>query len=190
MKIFRVTYGSRVNGPGVRNVLHTQGCSVKCSGCFNVHTWDPNKGDDFSPSTVVDMLLANGPVDGVTISGGEPTDQWSDIKKVLKGVREGGQSVVLFTGRTKEQLIDLGYWDDMELLTDIVVAGPYDRSKPLEGEPLRGSSNQVVHYHGEYSAKDLSPIPEVEVHIDGDNVTIAGFPTKELRTTLLKEIRG
>lgn len=190
MKVFRVTYGSRVNGPGVRNVLHTQGCSVKCPGCFNVHTWDPEKGDEFSPGTVVDMLLAGNPVDGVTISGGEPTDQWPEVKQVLKGVREGGQSVVLFTGRTKAQLIELGYWNDLELLTDIVVAGPYEREKALRGEPLRGSENQVVYYHGEYTKKDLAPIPEVEVHIDGDKVVVAGFPTKETRKTLLKEIRG
>ena len=190
MKVFKVTYGSRVNGPGVRNVLHTQGCSIKCPGCFNVHTWDSGKGDELSPSTVVDMLLAGDLVDGITISGGEPTDQWPDVKKVLQGVREGGQSVVLFTGRTKEQLLELGYWYDLEMLTDIVVSGPYVKSLALCGEPLRGSSNQVVHYHGEYTEADLDPIPEVEVHIDGDNITVAGFPTKELRTNLLKEIRG
>lgn len=190
MKVHKVTYGSRVNGPGLRNVLHTQGCSVKCSGCFNVHTWDPSKGDEFSPSTIVEILLANGPVDGVTISGGEPTDQWPEIKQVLKGVREGGQSVVMFTGRSREQLVELGYWGDIEQLTDIVVAGPYVKSKHLNGEPLRGSANQVVYFHGEYTEKDLESVPEVEVHIDGDTVTVAGFPTKETRTTLLREIRG
>lgn len=189
MKVFRVTYGSRVNGPGVRNVLHTQGCSVKCPGCFNVHTWDPTKGDEFSVGTVVDLLLSD-VQDGITVSGGEPTDQWEELRQVLRMVREAGQTVVLFTGRTREQLVSMDIWDELVMLTDIVVAGPYLREEHLVGDPLRGSNNQEVYFHGKYKKKDLNNIPELEIHIDGDTVTVAGFPTTETRTTLLREIRG
>ena len=96
----------------------------------------------------------------------------------------------MFTGRSKDQLVSLGYWDEVKQLTDIVVAGPYVKSKHLSGEPLRGSTNQVVYFHGKYTEKDLANVPEVEIHIDGDTVTMAGFPTTETRTTLLREIRG
>ena len=189
MKVFRVTYGSRVNGPGVRNVLHLQGCSVKCPGCFNVHTWDPTKGDEFSVGTVADLLLSD-VQDGITISGGEPTDQWEELLNLMNILRVQGQSIVLFTGRSREQLKSMGIWNDLVDRTDIVVSGPYERKKHLDGEPLRGSSNQEVHFHGKYSEKDLKSVPEVEVHIDGDTVTMAGFPTTETRTTLVREIRG
>ena len=31
-------YDSLANGPGMRYVLFTQGCSMKCPGCHNTHT--------------------------------------------------------------------------------------------------------------------------------------------------------
>jgi len=189
MRIHRVTHGSRVNGPGLRNVLHTQGCTVGCSGCFNAHTWSTKGGHSLSVDEIVEDLLTD-VRDGVTISGGEPTEQWGELKDLLVKVKNAGQSIVLFTGLNRHELEKKEIWEDLQDLTDILVVGPYDKRKSLEGSPLRGSSNQEVYYFGKYSEEDLVKVPELEVHIDGDTVTVAGFPDTKTRTTLLRELRG
>lgn len=188
MRVHRVTYGSRVNGPGVRTVLHTQGCTIGCAGCFNAHTWDADKGDELTVDTVIELLLSD-IKDGVTISGGEPTEQWEELHVVLQRLRDVGHSVVLFTGLTKAQLEEREIWKDLQRLTDILIVGPYDRTKHIQSEPLRSSSNQEVFFFSEYTSDDLESVPEIEVHVDGDTVTIAGFPSKPIRTTLLRELR-
>ena len=189
IEYYEITLGSRVNGPGVRNVLHTQGCNIKCKGCFNTHTWAKGGGTVSSVEDVQSKLFIGNP-EGITISGGEPTEQWKPVSKILSTARKRNISTLVFTGRTEEELRKMGIWDDFEALVDIVVLGPFDREKKIK-EPLRSSDNQRVRYLSErHSPEDIEDIPEVEIHIDGDEIKIAGFPTHKTKTSLLRTIRG
>lgn len=70
------TFGT-VDGPGIRFVIFTQGCALKCKYCHNRDTWDTTIGEHISVSDLVQrimkyeeyMRLSNG---GVTVTGGEP----------------------------------------------------------------------------------------------------------------------
>lgn len=70
------TFGT-VDGPGIRFVIFTQGCALKCKYCHNRDTWDTTIGKHISVSDLVQkimkyeeyMKLSNG---GVTVTGGEP----------------------------------------------------------------------------------------------------------------------
>ena len=189
MEFYRVTFGSRVNGPGLRNVLHTQGCTIGCKGCFNTHTWAKGGGTTASVGEISELLFSGNP-EGITISGGEPTEQWEGVEALLTEAKSRGLSTVVFTGRTKEELKELGLWASFKDLVDIAISGPYDVNNPVK-DPLIGSANQEVHYLSDrYAAPSLQDLPTIEVHIEGDRVCIAGFPDQKTKTTLLRTIRG
>ena len=65
-----------VDGPGVRFVVFTQGCSLKCKYCQNRDTWNLKGSSTYSSDEIVEKILRYKnyimPNGGVTISGGEP----------------------------------------------------------------------------------------------------------------------
>ena len=70
------TFGA-VDGPGIRFIIFTQGCNLKCKYCQNRDTWAHNGGTLYSVQQVLDKIdryknyiIPSG--GGVTISGGEP----------------------------------------------------------------------------------------------------------------------
>ena len=70
------TFGA-VDGPGIRFVIFTQGCNLKCKYCQNRDTWNHKGGTLYTVAEVVNKIeryknyiIPSG--GGVTISGGEP----------------------------------------------------------------------------------------------------------------------
>lgn len=70
------TFGA-VDGPGIRFIIFTQGCNLKCKYCQNRDTWAHNGGTKYSVEDVLNKIeryknyiIPSG--GGVTISGGEP----------------------------------------------------------------------------------------------------------------------
>ena len=66
-----------VDGPGVRCVVFTQGCRMRCRYCHNPETWNGSEGGTlYTPQQLFSLVYRyksywknNG---GVTVSGGEP----------------------------------------------------------------------------------------------------------------------
>ena len=70
------TFGA-VDGPGIRFVIFTQGCNLKCKYCQNRDTWCHQGGTAYSVRQVLNKIeryknyiIPSG--GGVTVSGGEP----------------------------------------------------------------------------------------------------------------------
>ena len=66
-----------VDGPGIRFVIFTQGCNLKCKYCHNRDTWSHTGGTIYTVEQVVakierykNYIIPSG--GGVTVSGGEP----------------------------------------------------------------------------------------------------------------------
>ena len=89
------TTGSAVDGPGVRVVAWTSGCTWRCVYCHNPDTWTMTNG---IPATVAraaeelrkyrhDLGVMSG---GFTLSGGEPLMQDRFAVKLLSAAREMG----------------------------------------------------------------------------------------------------
>lgn len=79
------TFGS-VDGPGIRFVVFTQGCPMRCKFCHNPETWSFGSGDaangagyEISASDLLAKALRYktywGKDGGITVSGGEPLAQ-------------------------------------------------------------------------------------------------------------------
>lgn len=186
MRISSITKNSYANGPGRRNVLHVQGCGLACPGCFNKHTWAKKGGRETTVSEVATELLADTP-DGITISGGEPMEQWEDVQNLIKEmlVVRPTLSVIIFTGWTKNRLEKSGYLDDMrdsyylnETLVSMLVSGPYVEKLACSDRPLISSSNQeIIYVNPAYEQVDLNTIPRVEVSCGPDGtIQISGLP--------------
>ncbi len=63
-----------VDGPGVRFVIFTQGCPMRCKYCHNPDTWEMNVGATRSPESLIAEYERNKSFykgGGITVTGGE-----------------------------------------------------------------------------------------------------------------------
>ena len=86
-----------VDGPGIRYVIFTQGCNLKCKYCQNRDTWCHQGGTKYSVKEVLDKILryknyiipSGG---GVTVSGGEPLLHLEFLKALFTELKKEGIS--------------------------------------------------------------------------------------------------
>ncbi|MGX7031646.1 pyruvate formate-lyase-activating protein [Vagococcus zengguangii] len=83
-----------VDGPGVRFVVFTQGCHMRCQFCHNPDTWDLNAGKQVTADEIIEEALRFrsywGEEGGITISGGEPLLQLDFLLEVFKKAKKLG----------------------------------------------------------------------------------------------------
>lgn len=88
-----VETGSAVDGPGLRMVLFTSGCLLRCQFCHNPDTWHRLSGTPRTAEQLFEEIAkyadflktCNG---GVTFSGGEPLVQAPFVMNVLRRVKQ------------------------------------------------------------------------------------------------------
>lgn len=127
-------------GPGQRLGIWFQGCSIRCSGCISADTWGPGL-------TVVDVASLLEQVapwlheaDGITISGGEPFDQFDALLQMLVGLRQRtAADILVYSGHPLETLQPM--LDQARDLIDAVISDPY-LEHAAQSLALRGSDNQ------------------------------------------------
>jgi len=157
--------GTRLAGPGLRDLVWLQGCSIGCVGCANL-AYQAHVPRVLLP---VSRLIAHfrtriGRIDGCTISGGEPSQQAQAVTTLLRAVQALGLSTVIYSGRT---LRDLEQNEDTQNLlryTDMLIDGPFVAARP-DRHPWLGSSNQKIYLLSQrWSAEQLAP-PATESEI-------------------------
>ena len=82
-----------VDGPGVRFVVFTQGCPMRCKYCHNPDTWKFNEGKQYSAQEVRTQILKYKNYikkGGVTVSGGEPLAQIDFLIELFTLLKEDG----------------------------------------------------------------------------------------------------
>jgi anaerobic ribonucleoside-triphosphate reductase activating protein len=178
---------SKVNGPGVRFVLWTQGCSKGCSECFNPETWSTNIYKELSPTQIFE-LIKNFEVDGVTISGGDPLEQEDELLELLMllstmRLRKG---VILFSGFTRAEISSSPIREACLKYIDVLIDGRYEKNLKVDFS-LRGSSNQEFYFFSnKISSDELSFDQEIEISsLEGD-IMMTGFPN--ISRKILKEL--
>lgn len=139
---------SIVDGPGIRFTLFVQGCPHKCEGCHNPQTHDFSGGKDDDTDAILERILENPLLDGVTFSGGEPFCQAKPLADLAMKIKAAGLDVISYSGYTIEYLIkhsnsENGY---MELLNEIdyLIDGPFILSLKSYEARFRGSTNQRI----------------------------------------------
>ncbi|MBQ3892155.1 MAG: radical SAM protein [Mailhella sp.] len=144
LRIAGVVEESIVDGPGLRFVLFVQGCPIHCPGCQNPQTWDPRGGTEITCRKVLDKILQDPLVHGVTFSGGEPFEQAQALLPLALALRERGYHLMAFSGHTLEALLTRPECRPLLEALDMLVDGPFvEAEKSLELR-FRGSRNQRV----------------------------------------------
>jgi anaerobic ribonucleoside-triphosphate reductase activating protein len=141
-----------VDGPGLRYVVFTQGCRLRCKGCHNPGTHDEQGGYLVETRDLLPPFDENPLLSGITLSGGEPFLQPGPLSRLAEQIKARGKTVFTYTGYTFEDLFRQ-MREDGELgpavasllsFTDTLIDGPYvEELKDLD-LPFRGSSNQRI----------------------------------------------
>ena len=145
------------NGDGVRVSLFVSGCTRRCPGCFNVEAQAFDYGEPFT-SEVEDRilgLLAPSHIAGLTVLGGEPMEPENQRALVpfLRRVRDRfglSKTVWVYTGCVLEkELQSPSRWrtevtDELLMLVDVLVDGPFVEKLKDISLKFRGSSNQRI----------------------------------------------
>ncbi len=139
---------SIVDGPGLRAVLWTQGCSHHCPGCQNPQTWDFAGGGLVPIEMVKEAIDELEYQDGITFSGGDPMFQPYACAKIAKYAKEKGYNIWVYTGFTYEEIMKLAkknskYIEALEQI-DVLVDGPFIEKLKSFDVKFRGSSNQRI----------------------------------------------
>ena len=98
-KIHSIETCGTVDGPGIRFVIFTQGCPLRCQYCHNPDSW----GYDTDNLMSVEEILAqyNGVKEfctgGITVTGGEPLVQIDFVTELFKKCHERGIHTALDT---------------------------------------------------------------------------------------------
>lgn len=183
-------YPVTVLGPGRRIGLWVQGCSIGCKGCISQDTWaaDPEREMPIAELLAWCRDVAEGGLDGVTISGGEPFDQPDALARLLDGLRDW---------RSEKRLdFDLLCYSGYPLATlrkrhapllerlDALIPEPFIDARPAT-EPWRGSSNQPLvllsargrRRYARFLRQPLALGPKrIQAVVDGDRVWYVGIP--------------
>lgn len=105
-----------LDGPGVRFVVFTQGCRLRCGCCHNPDTWEIRAGREVSAVELAEKATRYrtyyGEEGGVTVSGGEPLLQAAFVAEFFALCREAGLNTCLDTagsvlGGAVAQLLDV-----------------------------------------------------------------------------------
>ena len=146
----RILYPVRTLGPGERIGIWLSGCHRGCPGCSNPELWEQKPGHAISVaelSALLHRIAHEHQVDGVTITGGEPFEQSSELACLLDAISDVTTDVLLYTGGTLEELLSSGDAHISAILSRIAVLIDGDYRQELNDvTPLAGSTNQRIHY--------------------------------------------
>ena len=148
LNLHSLAYPVTALGPGRRVAVWVAGCPLRCKGCITPQLLSSDAGKGIAVSRLAQRLLQLPmPLDGVTLTGGEPFAQAEALAALLGLVKAKRPqwNVLTFSGFTLRQ------WQRGDILQrqllqqiDILVDGPY-----LAGQagrhPLTASANQQLH---------------------------------------------
>ncbi|GAA0086022.1 anaerobic ribonucleoside-triphosphate reductase activating protein [Clostridium sp. CTA-7] len=148
IRLSGIAYESLVNGPGIRRVFFSQGCKHNCEGCFNPDTHDFNGGEEKNMDSLIEDVLNNPIIKGVTFSGGDPFERAEEFAYMAKKFKENNINVWSYTGYTFEYIINnlsaKNEWRDLIENIDVLVDGRFEKDKLKDGLRFRGSTNQRI----------------------------------------------
>lgn len=141
---FNVAYiklSTRIEGPFNRCCIWFQGCNIRCKGCCNKDLQDllPKHIIGLEELVkIVEEAKQKFDIEGITLSGGEPSLQ-INLYKFNNEIHKLGLGIIMFSGKNKE-LMDSKLVESVDLL----IEGPYIEDFKDDERILIGSSNKKI----------------------------------------------
>ncbi|MGL5730340.1 MAG: anaerobic ribonucleoside-triphosphate reductase activating protein [Bacteroidales bacterium] len=142
IRLLRIVEDTVVDGPGFRTAVYGSGCSHRCKGCHNPHSWELNNGVVYAIRDVADQLLAN-PVSDVTFTGGDPfyqAEAFTQLAELIK--KRSNKKIWCYTGYCFEEIATVPQYRHLLSYIDVLVDGPFQQEQHEPGLLFRGSRNQ------------------------------------------------
>ncbi len=189
LNIYYICEKSISLGPGTRFVIWVQGCLQCCKGCITPNSRPLYIKHLVKVNDLAKSIIQNEKIDGITISGGEPFLQATNLAKLLKIIKQYRPelNIIVFTGYTIEQLTtDIA--KNLLQYIDLLIDGQYIEELNVT-QGLRGSSNQRFHFLTNRMLPyqiELEKGGRYNEIITGDDGThIIGIPRKDINIKYL-----
>lgn len=130
-----------VDGPGIRFVVFTQGCPLRCKYCHNPDSWEVNTNQQMSVAQILEKYegvkeFCKG---GITVTGGEPLMQIDFVTLLFQAAKERGIHTALDTSGVLFNRNNTTKIDKLLKYTDVVLLDikhiDNDEHKKLTGLP-------------------------------------------------------
>lgn len=142
------SFGS-VDGPGVRYLIFTTGCAMRCQFCHNPDTWKMKDGTEYTADELLEKAVKYrsywGTEGGITVSGGEPLLQIDFLTELFQKAKAMGIHTTLDTSGnpfTREEPF-FSKFETLMQYTDLLLVD----IKHIDDEQhkiLTGQSNQNI----------------------------------------------
>lgn len=156
----RIYYPVTALGPGNRVGIWINGCNRGCVGCISPEFQLYDASKEVTVSDLVRMIKRiDAPIDGFTISGGEPFFNPVVLNLLVHSIVDICDDILIYTGYTIEELKKKNDKDIDSILDSCaaLIDGPYIMELN-DNKGLRGSSNQrcfVFKYYDRYEGIEI-----------------------------------
>lgn len=197
LRLSRIHHPVTVLGPGRRVGVWVQGCTIACPGCVARDTWSAS--DTWvEVEAILEWCRGLDGVDGVTISGGEPSEQPEALAELVTGLgwfqREYGWDLLCYTGVEENEFArrcPVAYGS-----LDALITGPYRVTEPTD-LAWRGSANQRIvpltdlgrERYGQWVDAAVST-PQVQVEVTDERIWLIGVPRRGDLSTVERMLAG
>lgn len=152
-----------VDGPGIRYVVFTQGCPLRCLYCHNPDTWELKAGTEMSVEEVLEGYRKNKEfykTGGITVTGGEPLLQTDFLIELFEAAKEENIHTCIDTSGITYRKENAAYMEKLDRLmkvTDLVMLD-LKHINDEEHLNLTGQSNIPVLDFARYLEKKKIPV--------------------------------
>lgn len=180
VSLARIYYPVTTLGPGRRVGIWLCGCPRCCDGCISPELQRYDLDKEVQITDIKKMISGiAGPIDGFTISGGEPFLYPSALELLVRAMIPFSDDILIFTGYTLEEL-KAQHSDAVSSVLEMsaaIVDGPYMKEYN-NGSGLRGSTNQTlwVFKYRERYAGIMDAGRKLQTVVYGGKVLTIGIP--------------
>ena len=155
LRVLDIVRGTIVDGCGFRTAIYFAGCIHACKGCHNPQSWSFDSGMEMTMEEI--MTVVEEEDFNVTFTGGDPMCSAADLLPLAKAIRKSGKSLWIYTGFVWEEIVNNPAMRKLAELAEVVVDGPFIKSRKNPDLLFRGSENQRLVDVGQ-SIKNGCPI--------------------------------